>query len=226
MWEKYNTVQNVIVHHAELRCSPVLFWQFRLIRELRLILHGVGSSAVLASAAMSRQIRRTRHGTALLGSCRYRLAALGQRLERRSVTERYPWPKPKARATRVHCHLWYNTGSSATGHCRILRLVRELTVYSCLRDVPLYSGTFLTLWLRKTSENMFYYKTFVNSKNLSEFRNVLPACLPDIKIAYPSGASILTCRVDFLEASLFYVSFFATQEWYGNVFWDPQVSKS
>lgn len=158
---------------------------------------------------MSRQIRRTRYGTALLGSCRYRLAALGQRLERRSVTERYPWPKPKARATRVHCHLWYNTGSSATGHCRILRLVRELTVYSCHRDVPLYSGTFLTLRLRKTSENMIYCKTFVNSKNFSEFRSVLlPACLPDIKIAYPSGAFILTCRVDFLEISLFFCQLF------------------
>lgn len=182
--EKHDTVRNVIVPHVELRFSPVLFWEFRLIRELRLIFHGVGSSAVLASAAMSRQIRRTRHGTALLSSCRYRLAALGQRLERRSVTERYPWPKPKARATRVHCHLWYNTGSSATGHCRIRRLVRDLTVCSCHRDVPLYSDTFSTLWPRNSSENVFYYKTIVNSTNFNDVSNVLfPACLSDIKIS-------------------------------------------
>lgn len=219
--EKHDTVRNVIVPHVELRFSPVLFWEFRLIRELRLIFHGVGSSAVLASAAMSRQIRRTRHGTALLSSCRYRLAALGQRLERRSVTERYPWPKPKARATRVHCHLWYNTGSSATGHCWIRRLVRDLTVCSCHRDVPLYSDTFSTFWPRNSSENVFYYKTIVNSTNFNDVSNVLfPACLSDIKISNLR----LGLQSRFPGSVIILVSFFAIQQWYYSVSWDPRFS--
>lgn len=169
----------------------------------------VSSFSICSDEPANPQNAARHGGTALLGSCRYRLAALGQRLERRSVTERYPWPKPKARATRVHCHLWYNTGSSATGHCRILRLVRELTVYSCHRDVPLYSGKFLTLWLRKTSENMFYYKTFVNSKNFSGFGNLpLPARLSDIKIAYPSGALHLDLQSRFLGSFITFCQLF------------------